>query len=284
MITNFEQFGVKVLNSKLEYPISVCILSQYIAYLFSNKLSPATIATNLSAISFKHKALQLPDPSDSFIIRKVMKGVQNSKGQLDTRLPITFQILKKLIDSLPYVIANHRERAMLKAMLLLAFAAFLRIGEIAIKSSNHKSRVIQVEDVKFNFAHSVLKSLSVSIVNYKHSDLHPKVIYIAREAKTTYCPVIAVYEYVQKTGIKSGPIFQFASGSPVSCSYFADKLKALLTFNGFDTKFYKGHSIRIGAASSAAARGVPLQVIQHMGRWKSDAVKNYIRMSNFSVS
>ena len=63
---------------------------------------------------------------------------------------------QKLIDSLPYVIANHCERAMLKAMLLLAFAAFLHIGEIAIKSSNHKSRVIQVEDVKFHFAQSDL--------------------------------------------------------------------------------------------------------------------------------
>ena len=89
----------------------MCILSQYIAYLFSNKLSPAIIATNLSAISFKHKALQLPDPSDSFIIKKVMKRVQNSKGQFDSRLPITIPILKKLIDSLPYIItitANER--------------------------------------------------------------------------------------------------------------------------------------------------------------------------------
>jgi hypothetical protein len=49
-------------------------------------------------------------------------------------------------------------------------------------------------------------------------------------------------------------------------------------FIGLDPKFYKGHMFRIGAATSAAARGIPLSVIQNMGRWKSDAV---IRMRNF---
>lgn len=45
---------------------------------------------------------------------------------------------------------------------------------------------------------------------------------------------------------------------------------------GLDPKFYKGHSFRIGAATSAAARGIPLSVIQNMGRWKSDSFMRYI--------
>jgi hypothetical protein len=39
-------------------------------------------------------------------------------------------------------------------------------------------------------------------------------------------------------------------------------------FIGLDPKFYKGHSFHIGAATSAAAKGIPLSVIQNMGRWK----------------
>jgi hypothetical protein len=42
-------------------------------------------------------------------------------------------------------------------------------------------------------------------------------------------------------------------------------------FIGLDPKFYKGHRFRIGAATSAAARGIPLSVNQNMGRWQSDA-------------
>ena len=283
MIGNFENFCKVNLKVVVQYPISVSIISQYVAHLFLKKLSPATIASNLSAISFKHKALQIPDPAESFIIKKIMRGVQNSRGRLDCRLPITFPVLKQLIDSLTVVISNHRDRLLLKAMLLLAFSAFLRVGEMATKSSALASRVIQLKDVTFHVSNLRPKSMSITLTNYKHSDLHPKTIAITREALSSYCPVLTLYEYVQASGIKSGPLFQFPCGSAVSSAFFTEKLRALLTFNGFSTKHYKGHSIRIGAASSAAARGVPLQVIQQMGRWKSDAVKNYIRMSNFSV-
>ncbi|VDI74165.1 Hypothetical predicted protein [Mytilus galloprovincialis] len=45
-------------------------------------------------------------------------------------------------------------------------------------------------------------------------------------------------------------------------------------------ELYKGHSFRIGAATSEAAKGTSLSVIQQMGRWKSNALQNYIRMDN----
>jgi hypothetical protein len=38
----------------------------------------------------------------------------------------------------------------------------------------------------------------------------------------------------------------------------------MLMFIGLDPKFYKGLSFCIGAATSAAARGFPLSVIQKM--------------------
>lgn len=37
----------------------------------------------------------------------------------------------------------------------------------------------------------------------------------------------------------------------------------------------------VSASTSAAAESVTQTVIQHMGRWKSNAFKNYIRMNNF---
>ena len=83
----------------------------------------------------------------------------------------------------------------------------------------------------------------------------------------------------------NGPLFQFADGSPVSRSFFTQKLRAVLEFNRFNTQvgLYKTHSFRIGAASDAATRGVPTATIQQMGRWKSDALKNYIRIHQFTV-
>ena len=41
---------------------------------------------------------------------------------------------------------------------------------------------------------------------------------------------------------------------------------------------YAGHSFRIGAAMTAAACGVPAEVIKTLGRWKSQAYQLYVRL------
>lgn len=46
---------------------------------------------------------------------------------------------------------------------------------------------------------------------------------------------------------------------------------------GLDTKLYKTHSFRIGAASNAWASGASQQSIAIEGRWKSSCLLNYIR-------
>ena len=64
---------------------------------------------------------------------------------------------------------------------------------------------------------------------------------------------------------------------------FASLLKVNLAKAGFDIQLYKGHSFRIGAATSAAEAGVSEQDIMRMGRWKSSAFKRYIRIPNHIV-
>ena len=41
---------------------------------------------------------------------------------------------------------------------------------------------------------------------------------------------------------------------------------------------YAGHSFRIGAASTAAANGIEVSIIQTLGRWISSAYLDYIRI------
>ena len=54
------------------------------------------------------------------------------------------------------------------------------------------------------------------------------------------------------------------------------KLKQLLFIGGQDPSRFSSHSFRRGGACWALQCGVPGEVIQQFGDWKSDAYKDYL--------
>lgn len=52
-------------------------------------------------------------------------------------------------------------------------------------------------------------------------------------------------------------------------------LRSALKAIGLDSQSFSGHSFRIGAA--AASAGLSDTIIQHMGRWRSNAFRTYIQ-------
>lgn len=68
-------------------------------------------------------------------------------------------------------------------------------------------------------------------------------------------------------------------GCSISCALFEQFSSALQHVNvsGLGNKGITPHSFRIGAATSAAALGIPDDAIQRMGRWSSRAFLRYIK-------
>lgn len=73
-------------------------------HLYSSQFSESTISSHISAFSYVHKLLGLPDPSQMFIVKKLLRGCYKMGRSVDSRLPITRDILKKIINALPHIL------------------------------------------------------------------------------------------------------------------------------------------------------------------------------------
>ncbi|KAK2184445.1 hypothetical protein NP493_265g00002 [Ridgeia piscesae] len=148
-------------------------------------------------------------------------------------------------------------------MYLLAFHAFLRIGEIAVTSTAQSSCVLQLNQISLSS-----DKCTVVFHSYEHYQGPP----------VSFCPIKAIRAYLAVRRNAPGPLFIFPGGTPVAKPFFGDQLKKSLAWAGLSSECYKGHSFRIGAATTAAMQGISDEEIQRMGRCKSQAFTFFIRI------
>jgi hypothetical protein len=247
-------------------------------------MAPSSISSHVSAIGYVHKVLDIPDPTNSFLAKKLLKGCHSLSKKQDSRLPITVHILCRLVQALEHTEATFTDRILLKAFFLLAFQAFLRIGELATKNNNHE-KVLQRSDVSFIYSDHGLAGVSITLKHFKtNTENKPITFEIHSNPHSNFCPVSSLKQYLDHFGHTSGPLFQFISGHPVTYQYITQHLRRTIAFLGLDPNLYKGHSFRIGAATHAASLGYSENYIQKLGRWKSNAIRRYVRISSFKIS
>ena len=88
----------------------------------------------------------------------------------------------------------------------------------------------------------------------------------------------AILEYMVARGKLSGPIFIWEDGKYLTRETFVTSIRSALTAAGYINALdYAGHSVRIGAATTAAQRGIQDSMIKTLGRWESSAYTRYIR-------
>ena len=91
------------------------------------------------------------------------------------------------------------------------------------------------------------------------------------------CPVVANVAYMVARGATPGAYFTYSDGKMLTRDRFVRAIRSAFAQAGVDSSLYSGHSFRIGAATAAAAQGVPDSLIKTMGRWESSAYTLYIR-------
>lgn len=261
------------------WPVPVNQLVQFIAYLSLKKFAPATIRSYVSGISFSQKALNLNDTTKNFVIAKMLEGVTRDNPRKDTRAPITLPLLNRIVNVLPHVCSSTYEYILFKSAFILAFFAFLRVGEFtANKRRNVTSPSLQINDI--SLTNDQLKLFIRKSKTDQRGYSNCIVVNRYLENDVT-CPVLSLKKYleIRPSLPNCQQLFIHIDGSCLTRYQVSAVLRKAVSFlNIPDADKFKSHSFRIGACSEAKLRGISDDTIKKWGRWSSDAFTCYIRI------
>ena len=213
-------------------------------------------------------------------LKYVLSAVRRAQGNSfnrPTRPPVTWHMLERICA----FIATSEvpvDADMLTSAVLLAYFGMLRVSEYTTPTTSSFDDAIHltVSDV------AIYWDRRVAIINIKMSKTDPFMdgVRIRVGMLEHYlCPVRALVRYLARRGSRPGPIYIFRNGAFLTRARVLDVMvRALPNVPNINT-----HSFRRGGASALAAAGTPDHIIQLMGRWKSNAYKDYIELDDAFV-
>ena len=107
------------------WPIPLDHITNFIAYFSLNGFSPSTVKSYISGLNCFHKLCNYGDITEAFVVQKMLTGMRRSKSKSkDSRLPITYNILKEMTSVLPAICSSDMKSALLLQRLYWPFLAF----------------------------------------------------------------------------------------------------------------------------------------------------------------
>ena len=188
-------------------------------------------------------------------IKRVMGSRQKAKK------PILINDLKLIIDAIDKEL-NEVNKIKNKALILIGFAGGFRRSELVS---------VDYEDIDF-VPEGVKIFVKRSKTDQSGEGMTKGIPYFT---DLNYCPVNSLKNWLKKSNIKSGKIFNISDKS------VALIIKKYVSLVGLDSKKYSGHSLRSGFATSTAELGAEERSIMAMtGHKTTQMVRRYIQEAN----
>lgn len=248
----------------------------FISSCYEKGFSPATIATYCSGISFHHKINSWTDPTDTFVVKKLLEGCRRSRKRTDDRAPISQKLLACITKTLSDICYGSYECTLFSAAYTLAYFGLFRVSELVFTKATVSDRPLLFSDISFDNDRSVLQ---VCIRKCKtNQNGNPIKLHISASTGDSICCIKNMMAYLKVRPAGQGYLFCHKNNTPLTRYQFSSILSKAIKKIGLPSTQFKTHSFRIGRASDLAARGVSMETIKQMGRWHSDSYKKYIRL------
>ena len=220
-ITVFTRFKLENGHEDI-WPPSLTTLTEFIAFMSLRGFAPSTARSYMSGISFCCKIKNVTDPTNNFIISKLHNGFHRLHKRIDTRLPITYDILRSIVGALPAICYSSFEAQLFKAIFSLAFFGFFRIGELVVSNLNCDGHALLINDVHIEG----LSALKIALRSSKTDQQGKGVVLYIPQIGTESCPVHNVREYLKlRKRNDCQSFFCHSNNLPVTRYQFASVLK-----------------------------------------------------------
>ena len=242
-------------------PTDPKILSLYLTHL-SQTCKFSTLKRRLASISVIHKLsghyIDIKHP----MITENLMGIKRKNGSHQkAKKPILINDLKAIIDVIDKE-KNEKKKFKNRALILVGFAGGFRRSELV---------EIKIGDIDF-VPEGVKIFIKRSKTDQSGEGMTKGIPYFSN---SEYCPVISLKNWLEKSEIKDGKIFDMSDKS------VALTIKKYTAIAGLDSNKYSGHSLRSGFATSAAEFGAEERSIMAMtGHKTTQMVRRYIQEAN----
>ena len=256
---DFASFCLK--NGFKPMPSEPKIISLYLTYL-SKSCKFSTLKRRLASISVIHRLSGHYIDTKHPMITENLMGIKRVKGSHQkAKKPILINELKLIVNAIDKD-KNEKNRFKNRALILVGFAGGFRRSELV---------AIVNEDVDF-VPEGVKIFVKRSKTDQSGEGMTKGIPYFLN---ANYCPVISLKNWIEKSEIKYGKIFDMSDKS------VALTIKKYTALVGLDSNKYSGHSLRSGFATSTAELGAEERSIMAMtGHKTTQMVRRYIQEAN----
>ena len=261
-------------------------ITLFVAYLVQSHKKSNTIKSYVSAVRGVLKDINVELNEDKFLLTSLTNACKLVNDTVTLRLPIQKGLLNLLITKLFNKYDHqHYFTTLFAAMYSSMYFGLLRIGEVTM--GTHPIKACDVHT-----ARNKKKLMFVLRTSKTHwTDSKPQIIkissrFIGKKANNSnvtdfeYCPYGLLTDYLDLRkgyNTQNEPFFILSNGEGVTPEFARNLLKELITDAGLDPKFYNCHSLRIGRATDLRNLNISVETIKKIGRWRSNAVFEYLR-------
>ena len=244
-----------------------------------------------AAIGHQTRSLQVPvDPFLKALIKDVCRSIRRGLGPSALKEGFDITVLTRAInmdDSDPF---DHRRAAHVADLMVVATWFMLREIELSFARQAH----LYLEGPYVNIVLPVHKTNTAGGLTLR------KLRCPCRLHINALCPWHAAERHLirlmSRADMTSGqywPLFPALDGQSMSKHTVVQTFREVLQHCGVPTtrsdgsspprQLFGGHCLRVSGAQYLAASGVPIALIQMLGRWSSNAIEKYIQSAPLAV-